>query len=264
MNSNESYRCLSDKKANCDLLPAGVSGVIVYPKAFRADLFLSRDYLMASQSGPRLLPDPISGPPLVQSALLAVSSDLIAQPSVHVGATFNTAASLGRNAFISEIIAGDRWRGRSPHRAGSLARTQRPAKPSSKAAACPSKHHASADPRRRHGARQFAHSVRDLPSWAQFLPGIPGLAQGSRRPPVAGAFIVWAAASGFGSESRARSAAPGLALLPDPSISDNIAYAPRTPPACHRGTQGFACPCAIFDTDTLARFAAAARPLPES
>ena len=107
LNSNKSYRCLSDQKINCDLLPVGVSAWIVDPEAFRTNIFLGREYLIATKAGPRLLPNPISGPSLVQNVLLAVSSDLIAQQSLNLGATFDTAASFGRNAFISQVTAGD-------------------------------------------------------------------------------------------------------------------------------------------------------------
>jgi hypothetical protein len=107
MNSNEAFRCVPGQKTNCDLLPPGISGVIVDPETFRVDLFLGREFLVATKAGPRLLPDPISGPSLVQGVMLAVSSDLIDQSGVHAGATLNTAASLGRNAFISQIAAGD-------------------------------------------------------------------------------------------------------------------------------------------------------------
>ena len=107
MNSNEAFRCVPGQKTNCDLLPPGISGVIVDPETFRVDLFLGREFLLATKAGPRLLPDPISGPSLVQGVMLAVSSDLIDQSGVHAGATFDTAASIGRNAFISQIAAGD-------------------------------------------------------------------------------------------------------------------------------------------------------------
>ncbi len=107
LNSNEDRRCLDGRRDNCGFLPAGVSGVIVNPESFRVDIFLGREYLIETPNGPTVLPNPVSGPSLIQNVLFTASDDLMQQGEAHLGATFNTAASWGRTAALSQISGDD-------------------------------------------------------------------------------------------------------------------------------------------------------------
>jgi hypothetical protein len=107
LNSNESLHCIGNQKENCGLLPAGTSGVIVNPESFKVDIFLGREFLVQAKTGPTVLPNPISGPSLIESVLATLSADLTQNSETHVGGTFNTDASLGRTALISQISGDD-------------------------------------------------------------------------------------------------------------------------------------------------------------
>ncbi len=107
LHSNEALRCLENQKENCDLLPAGTSGVIVNPERFTVTLFLGREFLVESKQGPDVLAEPISGPSLIQGVMLTASADALHGAQTHVGGTFNTNASLGRSALTAQISGDD-------------------------------------------------------------------------------------------------------------------------------------------------------------
>lgn len=107
LNSNEARRCLDGRRDNCGFLPAGESGVIVNPETFRIDVFLGREFFIEAPNAPTVLPNPVSGPSLIQNVLFTASDDLMQRGEAHLGATFNTAASWGRTAVLSQIAGDD-------------------------------------------------------------------------------------------------------------------------------------------------------------
>jgi len=107
LSSNESLRCLPGQTQNCDLLPVGTSGIIVNPDSFRVHLFLGREFFLETRAAPRVLGEPVSGPSLIQGALVTASTDLKQKGLTHVGATFDTEASLGRTSLVSQVSGDD-------------------------------------------------------------------------------------------------------------------------------------------------------------
>lgn len=105
--SNESLRCLPGQTAGCGTLPPGESGIIVSPESFSIDIILGASYFTAAETGPRYLPDPISGPSLIQSALFSVSTGRGALDQVRFGATLDTLASVGRTSLVAQTLARD-------------------------------------------------------------------------------------------------------------------------------------------------------------
>lgn len=105
--SNENLRCLPGRTAGCGTLPPGESGIIVSPESFSIDIILGASFFTAAEVGPRYLPDPISGPSLIQSALFSVSTGRGALDQVRFGATLDTLASVGRTSFVAQTLARD-------------------------------------------------------------------------------------------------------------------------------------------------------------
>lgn len=105
--SNESLRCLPGRTGGCGTLPAGEAGVIVSPEAFTVDFFLTGSYFSEVDTGPVYLGEPISGPSLIQTALMSISTGRGALDEVRFGATLDTLASVGRNAFVAQTLVRD-------------------------------------------------------------------------------------------------------------------------------------------------------------
>jgi hypothetical protein len=107
LNSNEQYRCRPGQLLGngCGELPSGMSGVIVNPDSFSVSLFLSRDYLISTIAGPRMLGPAMSGPSLIQTIRFAASKE--GGQSVSYGGTFDTLASFGQTSLVGQTSLSD-------------------------------------------------------------------------------------------------------------------------------------------------------------
>ncbi|WBY16514.1 TcfC E-set like domain-containing protein [Erythrobacteraceae bacterium WH01K] len=104
VSSNETLRCLPGRTADCGTLPTGESGVIVTPETFALEVFLSQRFFTALDDAPVYLGPPISGPSLLQTALLSLSTDRGDLGRVQFGATLDTIASVGRTSLVAQTL----------------------------------------------------------------------------------------------------------------------------------------------------------------
>lgn len=105
--SNEALRCLPGRTADCGLLPPNEAGIIVANERFSLELFLPPEYYSELSTEAAYLGDPISGPSLIQTALLSVSAGSESGSGVTFGGTFNTLASIGRTSFVGQTFVRD-------------------------------------------------------------------------------------------------------------------------------------------------------------
>ena len=104
---NEDLRCPPGQTVGCGTLPPGQAGVIVSPEAFTATLFLTPNYILPISPEAAYLGPPVSGPSLIQTALVSMSAGDRYGGSARFGGTFNTLASVGRSSFVGQVLAGD-------------------------------------------------------------------------------------------------------------------------------------------------------------
>lgn len=104
--SNEQLRCLPGVTEDCGTLRPGTSGVIVDPDRFQINLFLSREYLLSQSTAIEYLPDPVSGPSLVQNVALSLTADTGSGggTDLRLGGALDTYASVGRTALIMRTL----------------------------------------------------------------------------------------------------------------------------------------------------------------
>lgn len=100
-------RLCQGESGGCGFLPVGASGLIVDTDRFTSTIFLGRQYIVASEEAVEPLGDPTSGPSLVQNMLMSVSATTNAGDSVRYGGTFDSYASIGRNAAIAQNVLDD-------------------------------------------------------------------------------------------------------------------------------------------------------------
>lgn len=105
--TNEALRCLPGRTADCGTLGPDQAGVIVNPERFSLDLFLTSDYFLAPSEDDLYLSDPVSGPSLIQTALVSFSGGQNGGSNVNFGATFDTLASIGRTSFVAQTLVRD-------------------------------------------------------------------------------------------------------------------------------------------------------------
>lgn len=105
--TNEQLRCLPGRTADCGTLPPDQAGVIVNPERFALDLFLTSDFFLAPTEDDLYLSDPISGPSLIQTALVSFSGGQNGGGSLNFGGTFDTLASLGRSSLVAQTLVRD-------------------------------------------------------------------------------------------------------------------------------------------------------------
>lgn len=105
--ANEQFKCRPGVMLNtgCGVLPGESSGLIVNPESFSVSLFLGRDYLISSISGPRMLGPAISGPSLIQTVRFSAIQD--AGSGASFGGTFDTLASMGRTSLVAQTTLSD-------------------------------------------------------------------------------------------------------------------------------------------------------------
>lgn len=105
---NEKYRCFPGQANNCGILPPGQEGAIVDPEKFSVELFFSPAHVLRkSTSTYQPLGPAMSGPSLIQRAAVSVATDTGQSSGFRYGGTFDTAASLGRTAFLAQTLADD-------------------------------------------------------------------------------------------------------------------------------------------------------------
>lgn len=105
--SNEEMRCLPGRTGGCGALPYGEVGVIANPERFSLSVFLTDDYFSELDTGPVYLGDPISGPSLIQTAQLSLSTDRGNIDEVRFGAVLDTLASVGRTSLVAQTFVRD-------------------------------------------------------------------------------------------------------------------------------------------------------------
>lgn len=103
--TNEQLRCLPGRTADCGVLPPGQAGVIVNPERFSLELFLPADFYLETSEEDLYLSDPISGPSLIQTALVSFSAG--DGSGFNFGATLDTLASIGRTSFVAQTLVRD-------------------------------------------------------------------------------------------------------------------------------------------------------------
>jgi len=103
--TNEQLRCLPGRTADCGFLPPGQAGVIVNPERFSLELFLPADFYLETSEEDLYLSDPISGPSLIQTALVSFSAG--DGGGFNFGATLDTLASIGRTSFVAQTLVRD-------------------------------------------------------------------------------------------------------------------------------------------------------------
>lgn len=108
LDANEDQRCLPGRSTGCGVLPPGQSGVIANPENFTIEVFLANSYFDDRDPSTLFVSDPISGPSLIQTAQLSLSTGRNDLDSVRYGATFDTLASLGRTSFSARTFLRDR------------------------------------------------------------------------------------------------------------------------------------------------------------
>lgn len=105
---NEKYRCFPGQTTNCGILPPGQEGAIVDPESFSVELFFSpADVVRKTASAYQPLGPAMSGPSLIQRAAVSLATDTGHSGGFRYGGTFDTAASIGRTAFIAQTLADD-------------------------------------------------------------------------------------------------------------------------------------------------------------
>jgi hypothetical protein len=105
--TNERLRCLPGRTADCGTLPPDQAGVIVNPERFSLDLFLTSDFFLEPSEDDLYLSDPISGPSLIQTALVSFSGGENGGGNLNFGATLDTLASIGRTSFVAQTLLRD-------------------------------------------------------------------------------------------------------------------------------------------------------------
>lgn len=105
--ANEQFKCRPGVilTTGCGILPGDASGVIVNAERFRISLFLGREFLISSISGPRMLGPAMSGPSLIQTVRFSATQDGGAGASF--GGTFDTLASIGRTSLVAQTTLSD-------------------------------------------------------------------------------------------------------------------------------------------------------------
>jgi hypothetical protein len=107
LDANEQLRCLPGRTADCGALPPGQAGVIVNPERFSLELFLTPDFFLEPSEDELYLSDPVSGPSLIQTALVSFSAGENGGGNVNFGATLDTLASIGRTSFVAQTLIRD-------------------------------------------------------------------------------------------------------------------------------------------------------------
>lgn len=107
LKDNEDRRCPPGQTVGCGTLAPDQAGVIVSPETFTVALILTPDYILATSPEATLLGPPVSGPSLIQTALVSVSAGDRYGGSARVGGTFNTLASVGRSSLVGQVLVGD-------------------------------------------------------------------------------------------------------------------------------------------------------------
>jgi len=103
LQANEQYRCFSGQTTNCGVLPAGQAGAIVNGDRFSAELFFRPEDIIITETDYLTLGEATTGPSLIQGAQFSIAHSGNAD-GVRYGATFNTAASMGRTAILAQTI----------------------------------------------------------------------------------------------------------------------------------------------------------------
>lgn len=102
---NEQYRCFTGQTLGCGLLPPGMTGAIVDPQRFSAELFFAASDTMIEQRPPLTLGASSSvGPTLVQNIGLSFSTADFFTGDVEYGGALDTFASVGQTAFIAQTL----------------------------------------------------------------------------------------------------------------------------------------------------------------
>lgn len=104
--TNEHLRCLPGRTADCGFLPPQQAGVIVNPERFSLELFLTADFYLEGSEEDLYLSDPVSGPSLIQTALVSFSAG-DGGGGVNFGATLDTLASIGRTSLVAQTLVRD-------------------------------------------------------------------------------------------------------------------------------------------------------------
>jgi len=107
LKDNEDRRCPPGQTVGCGTLAPDQAGVIVSPETFTVALFLTPDYILATAPEAAYLGPPVSGPSLIQTALVSVSAGDRYGGKARFGGTFNTLASVGRSSLIGQVLVGD-------------------------------------------------------------------------------------------------------------------------------------------------------------
>jgi hypothetical protein len=107
LKDNEDRRCPPGQTVGCGTLTPDQAGVIVSPETFTVTLFLTPDYILTTAPEAVYLGPPVSGPSLIQTALVSVSAGDRYGGNARFGGTFNTMASVGRSSLIGQVLVGD-------------------------------------------------------------------------------------------------------------------------------------------------------------
>ena len=107
LDANEDLRCPPGQTVGCGTLPEGQAGLIVNPENFSVTLIVTPDYIAAASKEPVYLGAPVSGPSLIQKALVSVSAGDRFGGKARFGGTFDTLASIGRTSFVAQTLARD-------------------------------------------------------------------------------------------------------------------------------------------------------------
>lgn len=103
LDTNEQYRCFSGQTTNCGVLPPGQAGAIVNGDRFSVELFFRPEDIILTETDYLTLGEASTGPSLIQGAQFSIAHSGNSD-GVRYGASFNTAASIGRTAFLAQTI----------------------------------------------------------------------------------------------------------------------------------------------------------------
>ena len=105
--ANEALRCLPGRTSGCGILPSGQLGVIANPESFTLELFIPNALFQLGTDAVRYVGPPISGPSLIQTAQMSLSTRAAELSDVRYGGTFNTTASIGRTSLSAQTLLRD-------------------------------------------------------------------------------------------------------------------------------------------------------------